>query len=221
MRYLESILGKTVEIKISGLVERVGVLIDYGLDVVVIHDGVDFVYIPSVHIQKMRPVENTIYMSVPSTEGIDLENNISYRNVLMESKGMFVQIFVTGNQSIHGYITSLLTDYFVFFSPVHKTLFVPLFHLKWLTPYPENKTPYTLQKEYLPVNPTTYKLARTFEEQVKKMEGKIVVFDLGNDPQKIGLLKSIQNNMVELITADNQPLYWNINHLKMIQCLEM
>lgn len=216
MSYLDTMLGKTVELEISGNIERVGVLIDFGQDVVVIYDGVDYVYIPSVHLQNIRLVSNVSQISEPAYERTDLENDLSYRKILNESKGMFVKIFVAGNQSIHGYVTNVLTDYFVFFSPVHKTLWVPLFHLKWLIPYPENQTPYTLSKDTFPVTPSTLKMARTFEEQLKKMEGKIVVFDLGSNPEKIGLLKSIQNHMAELITADQKPRYWNIHHIKMV-----
>jgi hypothetical protein len=209
-------VGKAVELEISGNIERVGLLIDYGLDLVVIYDGVNYVYIPFGHIQNIRlsqsiqePIVESVY------ERLDPENELSYRKILIESKGMFVQIFVAGNQSIHGYVTSVMTDYFVFYSPVHQTLFIPMFHLKWLIPYPENQTPYTLKKEDLPVQPTSIKLARTFEEQIKKMQGSIVVFDLGSDPDKVGLLKNTQNNIVELITADQKPVYWNIHHIKM------
>ncbi|MED1793238.1 DUF2642 domain-containing protein [Brevibacillus nitrificans] len=216
MTYLDSLVGKTVQLKISGPIDRLGILIDYGLDVVVIFDGVDYVYVPSGHIQNIRLVSPDNQISNPIYDPADPNNELSYRKILMESKGMFVQIFVAGNQSIHGYVTNVLSDYFSFFSPVHKTLFVPLFHLKWLIPYPENKTPYTLEREALPLSPASIKLARTFEEQLKKMEGKIVVFDMGNNTEKIGLLKGIENNIAELITADQKPLYWNIHHLKTV-----
>ncbi|MFD2370935.1 DUF2642 domain-containing protein [Brevibacillus sp. GCM10020057] len=216
MSYLDSLVGKTVQLKISGPIDRLGILIDYGLDVLVIHDGVDYVYIPAGHVQNIRLVSPEAQISNAMYEQTNLDNDLSYRKVLMESKGMLVQIFVAGNQSIHGYVTSVLSDYFSFYSPVHKTQYVPLFHLKWLIPYPENKTPYTLDKATLPLNPSSVKLARTFEEQLKKMEGKIVVFDLGSNPEKIGLLRGIENNIVELITADQKPIYWNLHHLKMV-----
>lgn len=216
MNYLDTMLGKTVKLEISGNIERVGVLIDFGQDVVVIYDGLNYVYIPSVHLQNIRLVSNVSVISGSAFERTDVENDLSYRKILNESKGMFVKIYVAGNQAIHGYITNVLTDYFVFFSPVHKTLWIPLFHLKWLIPYPENQTPYTLSKDAFPVTPSTLKMARTFEEQLKKMEGKMVVFDLGSNPEKIGLLRSIQNHMAVLITADQKPWYWNIRHIKMV-----
>ena len=217
MKYLSSMIGQKVELEISGRINRLGILIDYGQDVVVIYDGANYVYIPFGHIQNIRLMPSLSQpIAEPEYERTIHETDLSYRKILIESKGMFVQIFVAGNQSIHGYVTSVLTNYFVFYSPVYKTLFIPMFHLKWLIPYPENQTPYTLDKEKLPVNPSDIKLARTFEEQLKKLEGKIVVFDLGSNPDKIGLLKSIQSNMAELITADQKPLFWNIHHIKTV-----
>lgn len=216
MSYLRSMLGKTVELEISGLIQRVGILIDYGLDVV-IYDGIHYVYLPSGHIQNIRLVANqTQQITEPDYNRLEDESDLSYRKVLKASKGMFVEIFVAGNQSIHGYVTSVQTDYFVFYSPVHNTLFIPMFHLKWLIPYPENQSPYTLDKKDLPVNPTRVKLYRTFEEQLKSMEGKIAVFDLGSNPDKIGLLKSTNNRLVELVIADQTTIYWNIQHIKMV-----
>jgi hypothetical protein len=217
MNYLRSMIGKTVELEISGNIERVGILIDYGLDIVVVYDGVNYVYIPFGHIQNVRLVANkSQQISEPDYNRLEDENDLSYRKVLQASKGMFVEIFVAGNQSIHGYVTSVQTDYFVFFSPVHNTLFIPMFHLKWLIPYPENQSPYTLDKKDLPVHPTQVKLYRTFEEQLKSMEGKIAVFDLGSNPDKIGLLKSTNHHLAELVVADQTAIYWNIHHIKMV-----
>ncbi len=217
MSHLSSMVGKTVEMEISGKIERVGILIDYGLDIVVLYDGIHYVYLPYGHIQSVRLVPNASQqISEPQYERWEDANDLSYRKVLNAAKGMFVEIFVAGNQSIHGYVTSVQTNYFVFFSPVHNTLFIPMFHLKWLIPYPENQSPYTLDKKDLPVNPTRVKLFRTFEEQLKSMEGKIAVFDLGSNPDKIGLLKSTNNNLVELVIADQTTMYWNIHHIKMV-----
>jgi hypothetical protein len=219
MSGMNELVGKVVELELSGNAIRVGMLIDYGRDLLVIYDKVHYVYIPFGHIQNIRLAKDTDEPgSEPAGQTLEAENELSYRKILIESKGMFVQLFVSGNQSIHGYVTSVMTDYFVFFSPVHQTLFIPMFHLKWLVPYPENQTPYTLKKEELPAHPTSIKLARTFEEQVGRMVGRIVVFDLGSDPDKIGLLKSVKNNVLELITADQKPVYWNIHHMKIASC---
>jgi hypothetical protein len=85
-----------------------------------------------------------------------------------------------------------------------------------LIPYQYKKAPYSLDKILLPIHSSEITLARTFEEQIKKLEGSIVVFDLGHQANKIGLLKKVEQNIVELVTAGEQTIYFNIQHLKMV-----
>ncbi len=221
MDAFQSFIGKTVELEISGNIERVGLLIDFGPDILVIFDGANYVYIPFGHIQSIRWIQNGAELqsaqqdSAYSADGLKNDSNeLTFRKILIESKGMFVQIFVTGNQSIHGYVTHVMQDYFVFYSPVHKTLYIPMFHLKWLLPYPENRSPYSVKTNGLPSGAAPVNLAQSFEEQLKKTVGNLVVFDMGSNPDKIGLINSVQNHVVELTTADQKPVYWNIHHMK-------
>jgi hypothetical protein len=123
---------------------------------------------------------------------------------------------VTGNKSIHGYITNVLNDYIAFYSPIFKTVFILMQHLKWVTPYSSQLTPYTLDNQSLPVVPSTIPLARSFDEQLQKYQDQLVVFDLGDHPDKIGLLKSIKNNMIELVNAKGELIIWKQYHLKTI-----
>ena len=221
MSYLDSMVGSTIQLEVSGKIERVGVMVDCGADIIVIYDGFDYVYFPTSHIQHIRLITNVSQISEPGYDRTELKNNLTYKGILNESKGMFLKIFVTGNQALHGYITSIQNDYFVFYSPVHKTLLIPLFHLKWLIPYPENQTPYTLSEETFPLTLSTQKMAKTLDEQLKKMEDKLVVFDLGSNPDKIGLLKHVQNNMAKLVNADQKTIYWNIHHIKIVSFPEL
>lgn len=137
--------------------------------------------------------------------------------MLTNAKGMFVQVFVTSNISIHGYLTSIMNDYFVFHSPVYKTMFISMNHVKWLIPYPANATPYSLNNQKLPLIPVNISLARTFEEQLKKLENQLVIIDGGNDAEKIGLVQKVQNNKMTIITAERETVFRNLEHIKMIQ----
>jgi hypothetical protein len=125
-----------------------------------------------------------------------------------------LEIYVTDNKSIHGYLSSVMNDYFAFHSPAYQTIFISLNHVKWVIPYPVNVTPYSLSNQYFPVNPSSMPLSRTFEQQCKRVEGNLVVFDLGDHPNKIGLLQKLDSNMVELIKANGELIYWNLEHLK-------
>jgi hypothetical protein len=99
---------------------------------------------------------------------------------------------------------------------VYKLLLIPLEHLKWLTPYKHSTTPYTLCNEKLPVNPSNFPLIRYFKEQLKKTEGNLVVFDTGSAPSKIGLLKKVEDNFIELANANGETVYLKLNHIKSV-----
>lgn len=221
MAGIKELLGQEVEIEISGKTLFTGLLIDAGLDILVVFDGKDYLYIPLMHLHNIS--ERTIKSNEESieqpTSKMPFQNDqesISYRKILNNAKGQFLEIFVTGNRSIHGYITSVLNDYIVFYSPVYKTIFISMQHLKWLIPYSSSLTPYKLSNSVLPVVPTNIPLSRSFEEQLKKYEGKLLVFDLGDNPNKVGLVNSIKNNIVDLTTAGGETVFWKILHLKTV-----
>jgi hypothetical protein len=221
MAGIKNYIKKEVEIEISGKTYFSGILIDIGLDIIVLFDGLQYLYIPLMHLHNIKEREilgNEEGTEKPSDK-MPFQNEhetISYRKILTNSKGQFLEIFVTGNRSIHGYITSVLNDYIVFYSPIYKTLFISMQHIKWLIPYSSKLTPYTLSNSALPVVPSSIPLSRSFEEQLKKYEGQLLVFDLGDNPIKVGLVKSISNNIVELVTAGGQTVYWKLMHLKTV-----
>ncbi|MCM3765522.1 DUF2642 domain-containing protein [Neobacillus niacini] len=214
------LIGKKIEVEISGGNFHRGILVDSGLDIIVLFDGKSnfFYYIPFVHVQRLKESvsEEEDTYTQPSEKPIESET-ISFRKALTAAKGLFVQIYVTGNKTIHGYLTSIMNDYFVFHSPVYKTMFISMNHVKWLIPYKPNTTPYSLSNENLPLMPKSTPLSRSFNEQLKKLENKLVIIDGGNNPEKIGLLQQIRNNKITLITAEGENVFWNLEHIKTIQ----
>ncbi|WP_339192720.1 DUF2642 domain-containing protein [Bacillus sp. FSL K6-1003] len=219
MKGLNQFLDTDVEVVISGDTRFVGTLIDIGQDIFVIFDGCNYLYIPLLHLHQMNKAINTntekpILIDLEDTMMQAENNSFSYRNTLNKVKGKFIEIYVTGDRSIHGYVTSVLNDYIVFFSPVFKTLFISMHHLKWFTPYSTEQTPYTLDNSQLPVVPSSVSLVRNFEEQIKKYVGQLVIFDMGEVPEKVGLLKDVSNNIIELINASGESIIWKLNHLK-------
>ncbi|MFD1708818.1 DUF2642 domain-containing protein [Siminovitchia sediminis] len=216
MNGIKDLIGKEICMEISGKIKFAGILIDAGMDIIVIYDGERYLYCPLLHVHNVRIRDelDSIQQPLEKSSIEDESNSFSYRKTLTNAKGRFVEIFVTGNRSIHGYITSVLNDYIVFYSPVYKTMLISMHHLKWLTPYHHQLTPYTLSNEMLPVVPTNITLSRSLEEQLQKYKGKLLVFDMGDNPDKIGLLKTIQNNIVELVTAEGDTVFWKLSHLK-------
>lgn len=214
----QDFIGKKVDLEISGKIKWTGLLIDSGLDILVINNGRQFVYVPFFHIQHCK-LNNSGDSEIQNPSGSTIDSDmdpISYRKILNNAKGIFLEIYVTGKQPIYGYLTNILSNYFVFYSPVFKTMFIPLTHLKWLIPKDRHIMPYLLKKDQIPSNPSQLTLARTFREQLQKLEGNMVIFDLGEEPDKVGMLQKIQNNVLELVMADGEKIYWNLQHLKTV-----
>ncbi|MFB6465654.1 DUF2642 domain-containing protein [Cytobacillus sp. Hz8] len=218
MQGIGNFLGMEVEVEISGRTYFTGILIDIGLDILVLFDGQKFLYIPFLHLHNIKENKiKEIAEKPPEAAPLQFEKeSISYRKILTNAKGQFIEIFVTGNRSIHGYITSVLNDYIVFYSPVYKRVLISMQHLKWLTPYFNQLTPYTLNTEELPIVPSTLPLSRSFEDELKKYKDQLLVFDLGDNPDKVGLMKNVSNNILELVLADGQTVYWKLLHLKTV-----
>lgn len=87
-------------------------------------------------------------------------------------------------------------------------------HLKWLIPYNLKTPPYNLSSEKLPAIPSNIPLLRSIEEQLKKWEGELVVFDIGEDPMKIGLVKKVSDTIIELVIASGETVYLKLSHIK-------
>jgi hypothetical protein len=216
---MQTMISQKVELEVTGKIIFQGILIDLGQDILVLFNGKDYFYIPLLHVHNIR-VNDLIELETNGNDPVspinDEQTAISYRKTLLNAKGRFIEIFVTGNKSLHGYVTNVLNDYFSFYSPVYKTMLISLSHLKWLTPYQTDLTPYTLDTKALPVKPSGITLQRSLEEQLKKLEGNLVVFDIGDHPLKIGLLQLIQNNIAELVVASGETVFWKVSHLKSI-----
>lgn len=194
-----------------------GKLIDIGQDILILHNGAQYVYVPLIHLHQLR-VTSTGWSEGELAElPFETQNeSISYRKMLMNAKGMFSEIYVDGNKSLHGYVTSVMNDFFVFYSPVHHSVIVSLRHLKYLIPYPANMTPYALTPEQFPLKPSPITLARTFDQQLRKLIGEFVVLDLGDNPNKIGVLRGLEQNMVELSMADGNAMFVHFDHVKTV-----
>ncbi|WP_342047088.1 DUF2642 domain-containing protein [Bacillus sp. OTU530] len=217
------LLNKQIIVKLSGGKFFEGILTDIGVDILVLFDGQRFIYIPLLHVHKIRLSDNIngeIDQPIEFSLAEQIES-ISYRSILTNSKGRLTEIRVVGDQSLHGYITNVLNDYLVFYTPVYKTMLISLNHLKWLTLYNSNVTPYTpytlnLNIDSLPTKLSNTSLQHSLEKQLKEVEGNLVVFDMGKDPDKIGLLKKVENNLIELVIENGETMYLKLTHIKSV-----
>jgi hypothetical protein len=217
---LKDNIGKCIKMEISGKKFLKGMLIDIGSDLWVLFNGIDYLYIPTIHIQnwqflKKDEIDEITFNDEP-TPIYNHNEEISLRKTLTSAKGIFTEIFVTSNQSLHGYIISIMNNYFVFYSPIYKTMFISLNHLKWLIPYTNNQRPYGLSNANLPVNPSNLTFARSFEVQLDKLTGELIVFNIGENENVIGKLQTIKNNFIELISAKEDLIYLHLQHIKTV-----
>jgi hypothetical protein len=215
---LKSLISKYIAVEISGNKALYGQLIDVGNDLIVLHNGQDYYYIPTLHIQYCyeAPIPNDL-INDPSTPVFQPEHeDLSLRKILTNAKGIFVEIKVTNNQTFHGYVTSILNNYFSFYTPVNKMMYISLQHLKWLIPYVNNQTPYSLSNKFLPVNPNSIPLARTLEVQLEKLNDELIIINNGERNEQIGKVKSIDSNFIELISAKGLVTSIGLRHVKTI-----
>jgi hypothetical protein len=218
---LKDHVGNYIKLELSGNKPISGILIDIGSDLWVIYNGYDYLYIPTVHIQnwkfpKEEEIDEIITLSDDHSPIFNPNEEISLRKTLTAAKGIFTEIYVTSKQAVHGYIISIMNNYFVFYSPIYKTMFISLNHLKWLIPYTNNQRPYGLSNANLPVNPSNITFARSFEVQIEKLIGTLIVFNIGENENGMGKVMGIKNNFVELVTAKGDPVYLNLQHIKTV-----
>lgn len=217
MNKLKKYTGKNIGVEISGQLKLSGILVEASPDLLVLYNGKDFIYTPIAHIHLIY-LDEEDYEPIEVPTEIPLENESvtsSVRKILNNSKGLFSEIMVT-NKKVHGYVTNVMNDYIVFYSPVYNTMYISLQHLKWLIPYRNDQVPYSLDRSTFANYPSTLSLARSLDEQIKKMFGKIVIFDLGGNAQKIGQLRSFENNILELVTAREEVTFVNARHVKAV-----
>ncbi|WP_018661086.1 hypothetical protein [Heyndrickxia acidiproducens] len=215
---IEKLLDREVDIELSGSLMISGMLIDVGTDLLVLYDGNNYHYVPFIHIHSLKEKQDKEISEESAASEQELGNNdpVSYRKILTNAKGRFVRLTLSDKQILYGYIASVLNDYLVFYSPVFKTILVAMQHVKWLTPYPAKQTPYGLADEDLPVKPINQPFARSFEEQLKKYEGTLLVFDLDPSTEKTGVLQKKDQNMLELSDAYGETVFLKLSHIKCV-----
>jgi hypothetical protein len=100
MMVFKELMGKNIEIEISGGNFYSGILVDSGLDILVLYVGRSdrFFYIPTVHIQRVKEAkvdQNSVEYEPPSEKPLKPEpQTISFRGILTNAKGRFVEVYI-------------------------------------------------------------------------------------------------------------------------------
>lgn len=216
MNRLSLYMDQIVELELAPKKTLVGRLVEVGSDIAVLFNGHHFLYVPVAHLLSVKRGEstnaNSEYLTNQSTPLEKDTKLLTLKQIVTNASGIFVELFLAGNHTVYGYIKHIKENYIVFDSPAFKTIYIPIPHIKWLIPH-LNQTPYQM-KTGQQLMSSDESFAPTFDEQVKRFIGKIVLFELGKDPQKIGLLTSVENSLLELVSGNGNVIYLNISHLK-------
>jgi hypothetical protein len=214
---MKNLVGKQVNIKMVGKDAVNGILKDFGDDILVVYNGQQFLYIPLEHVDRIQMNPNKdefVEQPAEVTPGIMLED-ISFQKMIINAIGLYLEISIGGGLSFHGWITKMLNDYYVFQTPMYGPLYVSCKHTKWLIPHTQTRNPYSLPTQ--PINPSGAPLLANFREQLQQEIGKLVILDGGKDSLKMGMLKNVANGTIELVVANGDTAYLNLQHVKSIQ----
>ncbi|MGX9132967.1 DUF2642 domain-containing protein [Rummeliibacillus sp. JY-2-4R] len=220
-KLIEGFDKEIVELEISGGKFITGSIIDSSNEIIVIFDGTDYLYIPLTHIHNIMISSNDddsidAPTEPPSILSKDENSDLTLAKVLEAAKGIYTEIYVTGSIPLHGYISKIMDDYFVFQSPVYKTMYIALDHLKWIIPYPNNNKPYGLTDLVFSVKPYNISLSNIFEKEIEQMKHELVVVNLGEKNHYLGRINNIIGRIVEIQTARGQLSYITLDHIRTI-----
>ena len=215
------LMQEIVEVEVSGKKVIRGTVIDLGTDVIVLYNGTNFVYIPMTHIQCFRKdYNNEEYIHAPTELPMiyvdESKEDMNLAEILIQAKGKSVEMHVTDHHSLHGYITDIQQNYFSFYSPIYKTMYISTDHVKWLIPYAQNINPYgianTLKAELLNKN----LLKNTFAEQIGNLKDTLVILNAGGQREHLGKIIDVDDQIIEFQNARMSTTYFNLDHIKTI-----
>lgn len=216
---IQSLIKEIVKIEVSGKKLINGTVIDFGSDMLVLFNGTNFMYIPFEHIQYFEMDKNNEEdfqgpREDPSIKALEDQQELSFKESLVIALGRYVEIYVTDNQPLHGQITSVQDDYFVFDSPIYKTMYIPIAHLKWLIPYAQNESPYGLDEKNSILQSNSEVHANTFNKQMERFVNKMVVLNIGGIKSHNGKINNIDEQIMEVKKARTNAIYLNMAHIK-------
>ena len=218
-KIIQSLVQEIVRFEITGKKMVSGKLIDVGSDMIVLFNGMDSMYIPLNHIRNFetdRDNEDNVQppTELPSIVAEESQEDLSFEKVLAQAKGRLVEIYVSGNQSLHGTITGIMNNYFVFQSPIYKTMYIPIEHIKWLIPFAQGHKLYGSEYNFSSSQQRMKRLHSSFEKQVEKFINKIVVLNISERESFIGKINKVEEQIVEFQSAKTSPIYLNLRHIK-------
>jgi hypothetical protein len=210
MNLFKRYLGGFVEIEVVSDKKITGLLIDSGPDYVVMNKENKYYYVPLNHILLMESSRES--QSSVSVSPHWKADGKPFASLLQLAKNGLIELYVTGHLPLYGQIVDVMDDYIVFNTVRHGISYIPIFHIKWISPAFASG----IMPDQKPVQGASAAFRAAWREQLEACLDHIVVIDLGLRHNQTGCLRTIENNMIEIITPDNISRCWNIAHIKSI-----
>ncbi|QYR23386.1 hypothetical protein KZ483_10980 [Paenibacillus sp. sptzw28] len=210
MKLIKPYFGNFVEIEVISDKKISGLLIDSGPDYIVMNKENKYYYLPVNHVVLIESTREPQYSVSVSPDW--KADGKPFKTLLQLAKNGLIELYVTGHLPLYGQIVDVMDDYIVFNAVRHGISYIPIFHIKWVSPAFDSG--FMPDKKPAPEASAPFKA--TWREQLETCLGHIVVIDLGLRQNQSGCLKTIENNMVEIVTPDNISRCWNITHIKSI-----
>lgn len=223
-KIIQSLVKEIIRIEISGKKMVSGSLIDVGEDIIVLFNGMDYMYIPLHHIRSFEANtdnENNIQSptELPSIVAEESQDDLTFEDVLTKAKGRLVEIYVSGNKSLHGTITGIMKNYIVFQSPIYKKMYIALEHIKWLIPLAQDYKLFGLDNNSVPLQSNSEKVTDTLESQVVQLKNNIVFLNVGERESFVGKINNIEQQIVEFHLENSSSVFLNLRHIKTLHLI--
>ncbi|GLX69019.1 hypothetical protein [Paenibacillus glycanilyticus] len=216
MNEFASYYSKNVIVEISGTTPVHGLLIAAGIDLVVLLREQKYYYIPMSHVHRVTLDAKANQEDYSHSHGISfMEQEEPLGLMLQKAIDLFVDISVSSHKPVSGYLREIKSDYLILQSPVYRTIFVSLNHLKWLIPYSSHYMPFGQSAETVrtPMSKDLESVNK-FEDLFTFESGNKVVINFGSASEQIGIINAVGSGIVDLTDASGNNGMYPLSHIK-------
>lgn len=208
-------MDEIVDVELAGNLLR-GKLIDVGTDFLVLYTDAEYLYVVYSHVQEIRASSNP--EEVQSSPPLPLpakSEQMSTKEIFVNASGKLIKVLLLGGTTLYGYITHVFEDYLAFQSLLYGEILIAIHHIKGIM-LPTSETSPLPDKIKIPKLKTDVQEIGTLSDRLKKLTGKIVVFNLGASSSKMGKLLHVDQYAVQFIDLTGVKAYLNLQHVKTV-----
>ncbi|WP_042163962.1 hypothetical protein [Paenibacillus gorillae] len=215
MSLFKKFIGCEVMVELIGCGSHSGMLVDAGVDAVVLKQEHRYKYIAAAHIQSLESAGSSdTEKKLPDYSGGYAASRLSLIELLRQARSLPSLIKLDRHQFLYGTVTAVYEDYFEYEAVGNGKLIVPTCHLKWISLLADD------QHWFPAANPESQPTADqeqsppTYSGRLLASQGFPVILDRGLAPHKYGILLQSEFPFLELKSADGKTIHYNAEHIK-------